>query len=96
MFAVIFTATMSQVDQDYLDTANQMRELAFEKYGCKGFTSVSEGDQEVAISYWESQEQIQAWKQDPSHQAAQAMGREHWYSSYKVEVVEVLREYAQP
>jgi heme-degrading monooxygenase HmoA len=95
MYAVIFTATLKQFDQEYSDTAEKMRELAFEKYGCREFTSVTEGDQEVAISYWDSQEQIRTWKQDPAHQAAQQRGQERWYKSYKVQVVEVVREYGQ-
>ncbi|MFT6287513.1 MAG: heme-degrading monooxygenase HmoA [Alcanivorax sp.] len=95
MYAVIFTATLKQFDQAYSDTAEKMRELAFKKYGCREFTSVAEGDQEVAISYWDSQEQIRAWKQDPAHQAAQQRGQEQWYTSYKVQVVKVVREYGQ-
>ena len=47
----------------------------------------------MAISYWESEAQIRAWKADPEHQAAQRMGRARWYLSYSVQVVEVLRGY---
>ena len=54
---------------------------------------VYEGDEEIAISYWESEEQILAWKKDGEHLAAQELGRKKWYKAYKVEVVRVLREY---
>ncbi|MCW7551623.1 antibiotic biosynthesis monooxygenase [Endozoicomonas gorgoniicola] len=70
-----------------------MRNLAFEKYGCKGFDSCSEGDYEIVISYWESKEQIQAWKNDKKHQIAQRYGQKEWYKSYQVQVVEVLHDY---
>ena len=41
-------------------------------------------------------QQIKAWKADPLHAAAQAKGKANWYSSYKVQVVKVLREYDSP
>ena len=39
-----------------------MRELAKSKYGCKEFTSATEGKFEIAISYWDTEDQIRAWK----------------------------------
>ena len=70
-----------------------MRDLAFDKYGCIDFVSSTEGDNELAISYWPSQDAILAWKQDTQHQQAQFKGKSKWYSSYQVEVVEVLSQY---
>jgi len=70
-----------------------MRELAFEKYGCIDFIAVTEGDQEIAISYWESEEAIKQWKNDSEYSLAQDAGRHKWYESYAVQVVEVKREY---
>ena len=94
MYAVIFTAEVNQVDEEYSGTALRMRELAREKYGCTEFVSVTEGTKEISISYWESEEQIRRWKQDSEHLVAQQLGRSTWYNSYKVQVVEVVREYA--
>ena len=94
MYAVIFEATIKQLDDDYVATAARLRELAQEKYGCVEFCSLTEGEREVAISYWQSQEQIQAWKQDPEHLRAQVLGKEKWYESYRVKVVEVIRTYS--
>lgn len=93
MYAVIFTAEVNEVDDEYSRTAVRMRELAREKYGCTDFISVTEGKQEISISYWESEEQIRQWKQDSEHLVAQQLGRSTWYSAYKVQVVEVVREY---
>ena len=93
MYAVIFKATVEQFDKEYFAMAERLRKLAFEQYGCRSFDSYTEGSSEVAISYWSSLEQIQAWKLDPVHQAAQQTGQGRWYSSYQVQVVEVLREY---
>jgi heme-degrading monooxygenase HmoA len=93
MFAVIFKATIQSLDEEYSMMAKHMRDLAINEYGCTAFTACSEGDQEIAISYWPSKAHIQAWKNDPEHQRAQAIGKERWYRSYSVEIVEVLHQY---
>jgi len=93
MYAVIFSAKIKQIDDDYLAVAKKMRSLAIDKYGCTYFTAVKEGSKEIAISYWPSQEHILAWKNDPDHIRAQGLGQERWYSEYKVQVVKVEREY---
>jgi len=93
MYAVIFRATIKQLDAHYAETAAQMRDLAQRKYGCTGFTSVCEGDEEISISYWPSMQHIHDWKHDPTHVQAQELGKTKWYESYQVQVVEILREY---
>ncbi|GAA0362436.1 hypothetical protein GCM10009092_28510 [Bowmanella denitrificans] len=93
MYAVIFRATMNKVDAEYANFASQLRQLAFDKYGCLDFIAVCEGNQEVAISYWPNEQAIRAWKADPMHMQAQQKGREHWYSDYQVQVVKVTRQY---
>jgi len=95
MYAVIFKAEINQLDKSYSETALRMRELAINKYGCTEFVTITEGNHEIAISYWETQEQIVKWKQDAEHLVAQEQGRSTWYKSYKVEVVEVIREYTK-
>ncbi|HHC73726.1 MAG TPA: antibiotic biosynthesis monooxygenase [Thiothrix sp.] len=95
MYAVIFKAEINKLDANYFDMASRMRDLAINQYGCKAFTSVTEGTQEIAISYWEEQKQITQWKQDADHLAAQALGQHTWYKAYTVQVVEILREYSK-
>jgi len=93
MYAVIFRAELNSIDEQYHQMAAQLRTLALSRYGCVEFTSVNEGDNEIAISYWNSEQDIQAWRQDETHQAAQKLGREKWYCNYRVDVVEVKRQY---
>jgi len=93
MYAVIFRAEINEFDQSYFDIAARMQELAKSKYGCLEFTALTEGNQEIAISYWESENQIIAWKQDPEHKKAQELGRSKWYKSYQVQIVKVERAY---
>ncbi len=91
MYAVIFRASIKAFDADYSATASKLRERAMREYGCTEFTSCTEGDQEIAISYWPSMEHIAAWAADEEHRRAQALGREKWYKSYQVEVLQVIR-----
>lgn len=95
MYAVIFRAEINKLDSRYSEMASQMRELAINKYGCTEFISVAEGTQEIAISYWQDQEQIKQWKEDSKHLVAQELGRSIWYKSYKVQILEILREYSK-
>ncbi len=93
MYAVIFKAETNKLDSRYSEMALQMRELAINKYGCKEFISVTENNQEIAISYWNTLKEIEVWKKDKEHLKAQENGKNKWYKSYNVQVVEILREY---
>jgi len=95
MYAVIFRAEINKLDSRYAEIASRMRDLAITKYGCSEFTSVTEGSQEIAISYWQDQEQIKKWKEDSEHLAAQKLGKSNWYKFYKVQIVEIIREYSK-
>lgn len=94
MFAVIFKAKPGQQDDEYLKTVARMRELAFNKYGCLDFITATEGELELAISYWKDEESIKNWKDDAEHTLAQKAGRSNWYESYSVQIVEIKREYS--
>jgi len=93
MYAVIFRAKTKKLDKTYFETAKRMRELALNEYGCLEFTAVTEGVNEIAISYWDSLEQIKKWKQNSEHLLAQRLGQEKWYEDYSVEIVEVISKY---
>ena len=93
MYAVIFKATTNNLDKHYFETAQKMRDLAINQYGCLEFTAVSEGSNEIAISYWESMEQIKKWKENSEHQIAQELGQSKWYKKYSVEIVEIKKKY---
>ena len=91
MYAVIFRATVTEFDDEYFRMAERLKDLAFKKYGCQDFVSVTEGDEEIAISYWQTLQQISDWKKDPEHRLAQARGKDRWYTKFSVEICEVIR-----
>lgn len=93
MYAVIFKAEINKIDKAYSAMASRMRELAINEFGCIEFNSVTEGNNEIAISYWNSKEQIKEWKQNKEHLKAQELGKNKWYKTYNVEIVEVISQY---
>jgi heme-degrading monooxygenase HmoA len=93
MFVVIFRAKVRSIDSEYALVAARMRELALGQFGCLEFAAVTEGQDEIALSYWPSEESIRAWKAHSEHVLAQQLGRERWYESYIVQVAEITREY---
>ena len=96
MYAVIFRATTGSQDEEYGKTVTRMRELALSTYGCLDFIAVTEGNQELAISFWKDEASIHRWKQDAAHRSAQELGKTKWYESYSVDVVEIKRHYHYP
>lgn len=94
-YVVIFKAKIKSLDQEYFDTANQLREKALTEFNCQKFEAVSENSFEVALSYWNSLEDIQAWHKDAEHQVAQRLGKQRWYDSFSVEICEVLKSYSK-
>ncbi len=93
MYVVIFRAKVRTLDEEYSRVAARMRELALSEFGCLAFHAVTEGADEVALSYWPSEEAIRAWKSHPEHVLAQQTGRTRWYASYSVEVAQLTRTY---
>ena len=83
MYAVIFRAEINLLDNEYQSTAKAMRELALSKYNCIKFTSSTEGNKEIAISYWESKQDIKAWKENEEHKKVQEAGKTKYYKDIK-------------
>mgnify|MGYP003399725284 CR=1 FL=1 len=91
-YAVIFTSLRTDGDDGYAAMADRMVELASQQPGFLGIESVRE-NLGITVSYWDSLEAIKNWKANLEHQAAQKSGRERWYSSFKIRIAKVEREY---
>lgn len=92
-YAVIFTSIRNEGDNGYTAMAEQMEALAQKQKGFLAMDSIRSG-LGITISYWETEDDILAWKQQTEHLLAQTLGREKWYRSYSVSVCKVLRHYA--
>ena len=91
-YAVIFTSHLSNDDNGYAEMAERMEALAAEQPGFLGFETAREGVG-VSVSYWADLESIKCWKAKAEHREAQRLGHEKWYSSFKVRVAKVERDY---
>ena len=96
MLVVIFRAKVRQFDEEYARVARRMRQLALSEFGCLEFQAVTEGDHEIALSYWPDEKKILDWKKHSEHVIAQELGRERWYESYVVQICEIKRQYRFP
>lgn len=95
MYVVIFRAQILELDEQYAVMAERMRDLALSEFGCIEFESYCEGGKEVALSYWESENAIRAWRAHPEHLEAQALGQKKWYTKHSVQIAKIEREYAR-
>ncbi|WP_180178611.1 antibiotic biosynthesis monooxygenase [Acinetobacter sp. YH01005] len=92
-YVVIFKARIRTLDELYFSTAQQLRYKALTHFNCQHFEALTEGEHEIALSYWNTLEDIRAWQQDAQHLVAQQLGKNQWYASFSVEICEVLRRY---
>lgn len=95
MLVVIFRAKVRGFDTEYAQVASRLRELALTQFGCLEFCAVSEGQDEIALSYWPDERSIAAWKRHSEHVLAQELGRERWYESYLVQIARIERQYGR-
>ena len=91
-YAVIFTSLRTPGDNGYSDMANKMVQLAAEQPGFLGIESARE-ELGITVSYWLDLESIKQWKANAEHMAAQKLGREQWYASFRVRIAKVERDY---
>ena len=94
MLVVIFGARIRLLDSEYSEMAARIRELALKNFGCIHFQAVTEGREELVLSFWHSEADVRACKSHPEHLLAQKAGQERWYESYTVQIATVTREYS--
>ncbi len=91
-YAVIFTSQRTEGDHGYGEMVEKMLSLAAQQPGFLGTESARDGVG-ITVSYWSDREAISAWKNNIDHKLAQKLGREKWYSDYKVRIAKVERDY---
>ena len=91
-YAVIFTSTRTEKDNDYLKMSESMEALAKKQNGFIGVDS-ARNQVGITVSYWESLEAVKNWKKETEHLKAQLKGKQDWYNWYKVRICKVEREY---
>ena len=91
-YAVIFTAIPNKVRVGYNEMAKEMIKLSHKQDGFLGYESGKE-ELEITVSYWKDLDSIKNWKNNLAHKNAQEKGKDFWYSSYKVRIAKVEKDY---
>ncbi len=79
---------------ELLPLAQKMYELGSSMPGFLSFKQFQAEDGEyIYIVEFESEEALAAWRDHPEHQEAQQRGREEFFSEYRVQICQPIREY---
>jgi len=91
-YAVIFISLHTQNDIGYTEMSEKMMALASQQQGFLGVETARE-NMGITVSYWTDLESVRCWKANLEHRVAQKLGRENWYSSFKIRIAKVEHDY---
>lgn len=98
MFVTVFRSRLNPLAQaDYEPVAERMSALAQTMPGYvshKGF--VAPDGERVTIVEFDSEADLHAWATHPEHVAAKQQGRASFYTEFKIQVCQVLRQNGFP
>jgi heme-degrading monooxygenase HmoA len=97
MIAVIFELTPAEGRTgDYLDLAAGLKQEVEAHDGflsIERFQSLTTPGKYVSLSFWRDEESVRRWRNLQQHRQAQAKGRGGIFSSYRLRVASVVRDY---
>lgn len=93
--AVIFSAKRNTNDDEgYAKAAAAMVKLAKQQKGFVDIDSVRDQDGNgITISYWQSEEDAIAWRDNETHTLIRDKGRSIWYDVYSLQIAKIERSY---
>jgi heme-degrading monooxygenase HmoA len=97
MHVVIFEMTLRPGQTEaYLDVAADLRSLLENVEGfisVERFSSLSDPDKLLSLSFWRDEAAIDNWRQHHQHRDAQSAGRQQIFAKYRLSVAAVSRQY---
>src|SRR5690242_21680804 len=97
MIAVIFEVwPKPERKKEYLDIAAQLRPILEKVDGfisVERFESLTEPGKILSLSFFRDEEAVKRWRNLVVHRAAQAKGRNEFFSNYRLRIASVLRGY---
>ena len=98
MVITIFRSRLRPENQEqYSQWARQMHDLAVTM---PGFISIktfnAEDGERVSLVEFESEEAVRHWREQAEHRQAQELGRKLFYSEYRIQVCQPIRDYSFP
>ena len=98
MLAVIFEVIpTSEGKAEYFRIAAELRTLLEGIDGLisiERFQSLSDEHKILSLSFWRDEASISAWRNLMEHRQAQQKGRNSLFSSYRIRVAEICRDYS--
>ena len=98
MIVTIFRSRLRpEHEAEYEKWAQRIHDLAVTMPGFISIkTFAAEDGERVSLVEFVSEETMLAWRHQPDHLQAQKLGREKFYSEYRVTVCEPIRDYSFP
>lgn len=87
-YAVIFSSIKENDLSGYYELNDILMELAIQQDGFLGYENVINGNQSIFISYWESIDDIEKWKNNALHLTAKKSAHK-WYKRYLSQICKV-------
>lgn len=87
-YAAVFSSVKEEDLTGYHELNDALMQLAMQQEGFLGYESVVNGNKSIFISYWESMEAIEKWKNNSLHLNAKQSAVK-WYKRYLSQVCKV-------
>ncbi|MGB0175785.1 MAG: antibiotic biosynthesis monooxygenase family protein [Owenweeksia sp.] len=96
-YAVIFVSQKTTDLEGYEEMDQLLMEESHRQPGFLGYSSVSNDNRGIFISYWANREDIEKWRKHTDHQVAKRKAPEQWYGYYLTIISEVksIREFSK-
>ncbi len=96
IFEYWFDPDAPEAYAEYLDTADEIRTYlpAIDGYlGVERFKSCTDESKYLALGFFEDEEAVARWRNHPEHRRVQALGRQRFFTDYRLRMAEVVRDY---
>ncbi len=97
MIAVIFEVLPKEENkQEYFDIAANLKPILENIEGfisVERFESLQTDGKFLSLSFWESEEAIEKWRNETMHREGQSNGLGHIFSDYRIRVGSIIRDY---
>lgn len=92
-YAVIAPATLDRDIRGYPNMAERAMAAATEVDGFLGIETCIQPGFSLAVSFWDSLDAIDAWRNHPTHRQAKSQGMERWFTGYATRIAHVIQQY---
>jgi len=86
------------VNDEYSSTSATLRTVLADVVGFGGverFESCSEPGKFVAIGFFDDEAAVTSWRNHPAHRRAQQLGRDRYFTDYRLRMADLVRDYGQ-